>query len=155
MFGFFENEQTRKIKSHIMNLAALAKADGHIDEREMNFIWPWDEKRHALGRCAAPLSGNASTHRHVLPDNDSERFDQIFDLVDMMLADGIVDDTEMDFCMIMAEKLGFRKAIVGVLVRRISQGVKDGLPRDQIKDEALALTSTNCPPNYVIKQLAD
>ncbi|SMB98469.1 hypothetical protein SAMN00120144_3425 [Hymenobacter roseosalivarius DSM 11622] len=38
MFGFFENEQAKKIKSHIVNLAALAKADGHIDEREMSFI---------------------------------------------------------------------------------------------------------------------
>ena len=38
MFGFFENEQAKKIKSHLLNLAALAKADGHIDVREMNFI---------------------------------------------------------------------------------------------------------------------
>ncbi|MEJ7665684.1 MAG: hypothetical protein WKG07_42285 [Hymenobacter sp.] len=27
----------------------------------------------------------------------------------MMLADGIVDQTEMNFCTIMAEKLGFRE----------------------------------------------
>jgi uncharacterized membrane protein YebE (DUF533 family) len=38
MFGFFESEQAKKIKSHLQNLAALAKADGHIDAREMSFI---------------------------------------------------------------------------------------------------------------------
>ena len=33
MFGFFENVQAKKIKGHLLNLAALAKADGHIDTR--------------------------------------------------------------------------------------------------------------------------
>lgn len=73
-----------------------------------------------------------------LPTNDSERFDQIYDLVEMMLADGIVDENEMDFCINMAAKLGFKKSIVGVLVRKISVGVKDGLTRDNIKEEAQA-----------------
>lgn len=143
MFGFFENEQTRKVKSHIMNLAALAKADGHIDEREMSFIVAVGRKNGMRSADVRSIVGNTSTVDMVLPDNDSERFDQIFDLVDMMLADGIVDDTEMSFCVEMAQRLGFQQDIVSGLVRRISQGVKDGLPRDQIKDDALALLKTN------------
>ena len=57
-------------------------------------------------------------------------------MVEMMLADGIVDDNEMDFCIEMAAKLGFKKSIVGVLVRKISLGVKDGQPRELIKQES-------------------
>ncbi|MBT9395637.1 TerB family tellurite resistance protein [Hymenobacter sp. NST-14] len=139
MFGFFENEQTRKVKSHIMNLAALAKADGHIDEREMNFIVAVGRKNGMRSGEVRSIVGNASNVHMVLPDNDSERFDQIFDLVDMMLADGVVDDTEMRFCVDMAQKLGFRQDVVGVLVLKISQGVKDGLPRDQIKADTQTL----------------
>ena len=132
MFGFFENEQAKKIKSHLLNLAALAKADGHIDAREMNFILAVGKKNGiSTSEVQALVSGSKGSNND-LPTTDSERFDQIFDLVDMMLADGIVDDNEMDFCIMMAEKLGFRQAIVGVLVRKISQGVKDGLPRERI-----------------------
>lgn len=138
MFGFFENEQTRKVKSHLVNLVALAKADGHIDEREMNFIVAVGKRNGMRADDIRSLVGNASNVHLVIPDNDSERFDQIFDLVDMMLADGVVDDTEINFCVDMAEKLGFRKDIVSVLVRRISQGVKDGFPREQIKEDAQA-----------------
>ena len=138
MFGFFENEQTKKVKSHLMNLVALAKADGHIDEREMSFILTVGKKNGMRSDDVKSIVANAGSVNLVIPDNDSERFDQIFDLVDMMLADGVVDDHEMDFCIDMAEKLGFRKAIVGVLVRKISMGVKDGLPRQQIKDESQA-----------------
>jgi uncharacterized membrane protein YebE (DUF533 family) len=139
MFGFFENEQTRKVKSHIQNLAALAKADGHIDEREMSFIVAVGKKNGIRADEIRTLVANSANSRIVVPDNDSERFDQIFDMVDMMLADGIVDDNEMDFCTIMAEKLGFRKDVVGLLIKQISQGVKDGMDRDSIKTDTQAL----------------
>lgn len=139
MFGFFESEQTRKVKSHLVNLAALAKADGHIDEREMSFIVAVGRKSGMRAGEVRSLIGSASTTDMVLPDNDSERFDQIFDLVDMMLADGVVDDTEMRFCTDMAQRLGFNHNIVASLVRSISQGVRDGLPRERVKSEAMAL----------------
>lgn len=143
MFGFFENEQAKKIKGHLCNLAALAKADGHVDDREMNFIITVGKKNGVSASDVRKLVAGETRCVSDLPANDSERFDQIFDLVDMMLADGIVDETEMDFCIIMAEKLGFRKAIVGVLVRKISQGVKDAVPRERIKDESLSFLNYN------------
>lgn len=145
MFGFFENEQAKKIKGHLFNLAALAKADGHVDDREMSFIIAVAKKNGVSASEARKIiTGNAS-HHSDLPSTDSERFDQIFDLVDMMLADGIVDETEMSFCVDMAGKLGFRKDIVGVLVRKISQGVKDAAPRDRIKEESLSLLKQDGP----------
>lgn len=148
MFGFFENEQAKKIKGHLQNLAALAKADGHVDEREMNFIITVGKKNGLSASDVRKIVSGNSGGSTELPTNDSERFDQIFDLVDMMLADGVVDETEMDFCIMMAEKLGFRKAIVGVLVRKISQGVKDAIPREQIKQESLSFLNYNDLPKH-------
>ena len=146
MFGFFENAQAKKIKGHLLNLAALAKADGHIDEREMNFIVAVGKKNGLNAGKVRDLVSGAQGQSTDLPHTDSERFDQIFDLVDMMLADGVVDETEMEFCIVMAEKLGFRKAIVGVLVRKISMGVKDGFPRERIKEESLQFLNYNDVP---------
>lgn len=143
MFGFFENAQAKKIQGHLLNLAALAKADGHIDEREMSFIIAVGQKNGLNASKVKALVANAQGMSTDIPNTDSERFDQIFDLVDMMLADGIVDETEMEFCIVMAEKLGFRKAIVGVLVRKISMGVKDGFPRERIKEESLQFLNYN------------
>ena len=150
MFGFFQNEQAKKIKGHLLNLAALAKADGHIDAREMNFIIAVGKKNGISSSEVQTLVSGAKGASNDLPTNDSDRFDQIFDLVDMMLADGVVDDTEMDFCIMMSEKLGFRKAIVGVLVRKISQGVKDGHPRERIKEESTQFLNYNELPRPII-----
>ncbi len=138
MFSFFESEQTKRIKSHILNLGALAKIDGHVDSAEMNYIIDIGKKNGLRQEEVRSLLANANAAKFEMPANDSERFDQIYDLVEMMLADGIVDDNEMDFCVEMAEKLGFKKAIVGVLVRNISLGVKDGQSREHIKQESQA-----------------
>ncbi|CAN5742552.1 hypothetical protein BH24BAC1_BH24BAC1_01570 [soil metagenome] len=138
MFSFFENEQVKRVKSHIQNLGALAKIDGHVDSSEMKFIISIGKKNGMKAEEVRALLANNNFSNFVLPENDSDRFDQIYDLVEMMLADGIIDDNEMDFCIEMAEKLGFRKAVVGVLVRKISMGVKDGLHREDIKHDAQA-----------------
>jgi len=136
MFSFFESDQIKKVKSHLMNLSALAKIDGHVDSAEMNFIVTIGQKNGMKAEEVKNLIANSGNVKLEIPTNDSERFDQIYDLVEMMLADGIVDDNEMDFCIDMASKLGFKKAIVGVLVRKISMGVKDGHSREHIKKEA-------------------
>lgn len=138
MFGFFESEETKKLKSHIANLGALAKIDGHVDPNEMNFIISIGKKHGMKADDVRHLISNAEKTEHQMPTNDSERFDQIYDLVEMMLADGIVDENEMEFCINMAARLGFKKTIVGVLVRKISMGVKDGFTREHIKHEAQA-----------------
>lgn len=138
MFSFFDSDETKRLKSHILNLGALAKADGHLDESEMNFIIGVGRKHGLKPDDVRTLVQNATKEQLVLPETDDERFDQLFDLVDMMLADGIVDDAEMDFCTEMAAKMGFRKAIVALLVRKISNGVKDGLGREKIKADSHA-----------------
>ena len=135
MFNFFENEQTKKLKHHLINLGALAKVDGNLDSSEMNNIIAIVQKNGFKPDEVKYLIANSPSSHFHLPENDSERFDQIYDLVEMMLADGIVDDDEMEFCMAMAAKLGFRRTLVGVLVRKITMGVKDGLSRDHIKKE--------------------
>ena len=138
MFGFFESEETKKVKSHLTNLAALAKADGQMDAAELEFIISIGTRHGMRESDVRNLLSSSKKVEPNLPDNDSDRFDQIFDLVEMMLADGIVDESEMDFCIHMASRLGFKKTVVGVLVRKISMGVKDGLSREQIKHDAHA-----------------
>ncbi|MGV3539847.1 MAG: TerB family tellurite resistance protein [Rufibacter sp.] len=138
MFSIFESEETKRLKSHILNLGALAKADGHMDSAEMEHIITIGERKGMRPQEVRSLLSNGQMAKTAMPDNDLDRFDQIYDLVEMMLADGIVDDSEMDFCIDIAAKMGFRKSVVGVLIKKITTGVKDGLTREEIKSEALA-----------------
>ncbi|WP_276496793.1 TerB family tellurite resistance protein [Pontibacter litorisediminis] len=116
----------------------MAKVDGHLDPTEMKFIIAIGQRHGIKPDEVRHLLTEVERKAPPLPTNDSERFDQIYDLVEMMLADGIVDESEMDFCINMAAKLGFKKSIVGVLVRKITMGVKDGLTRENIKRDTQA-----------------
>ena len=138
MFNFFENEQLKRVRNHITNLGVLARIDGHLDSSELNYIITVGQKNGLKADDVRSLIANGEKAQFHLPENDSERFDQLYDLVEMMLADGIVDDNEMEFCMMMAGNLGFRKDVVGVLVRKITMGVKDGFSREDIKNDSKA-----------------
>ncbi|MBY0425995.1 MAG: TerB family tellurite resistance protein, partial [Cytophagales bacterium] len=71
------------------------------------------------------------------------RFEQIYELVQMMMADGKIHEQEMDFCVDVATKLGFRKAIVGIVVRKIVIGLQESTPKEKIKDEAAVFLNFN------------
>ncbi len=139
MFSIFESEESKRLKSHIINLGALAKIDGHLDAAEMEHIISIGERKGMRPQDVRALLADIGDLQLVMPDNDTDRFDQIYDLVEMMLADGIIDDSEMDFCLELATKMGFRESVVGILIKKISNGVKDGLDREAIKEDILQL----------------
>lgn len=136
MLAIFETKKEKAKKGHIKNLIALAKADGQIQTSEEEFILKAALKNGFKQEELAELYEEAKIAEFKPSINDSERFDQIFDLVQLMMTDGNIDDSEMDFCIDIAQKLGFRKAIVGVLVRKISMGLTSGLEKDAIKQDA-------------------
>jgi uncharacterized tellurite resistance protein B-like protein len=136
MLTIFDTKKSKLQRSHLKNLINLAKADGVITDSEKEYIYKVGEKHGLKSSELDSMIMETSPVEVKIPSNDSERFDQIFDLVQMMLADGSIDDSEMDFCIVMAEKLGFRKAIVGILVRKISIGLSTGLDKDAIKKES-------------------
>lgn len=138
MLTIFESKKTKVQKSHVRNLVALAKADGQVSASELEFIQKIGVKQGLKEAEITSIIEDTKTKELELPLNDAERFDQIFELVQMMTIDGQIDDNEMDFCILMAEKLGFRKAIVGVLVRKISLGLTTGLNKEAIKSESEA-----------------
>lgn len=139
MFSIFESEETKRLKSHIVNLGALAKIDGHLDSAEIDHIISIGIRKGMKPQEVRSLLADNGDIKLTMPNNDMDRFDQIYDLVEMMLADGIVDDSEMDFCLDIATKMGFRKSVVGVLIKKITTGVKDGLDRDAILRDAISV----------------
>ena len=53
-----------------------------------------------------------------------------------LMKDGEINDAEVDFCADLANRLGFKKVIVGVLIGKIQRGIDEGLTRKEIFKEA-------------------
>jgi uncharacterized membrane protein YebE (DUF533 family) len=134
MLTLFESKKSQK--SHLRNLIALAKADGTVSANELKLIYAAGAKLGLKESEVAGLIEVVTSNDVTVLASDAERFDQVFELVQLMMADGSIEDAEMDFCISIAEKMGFRKAIVGVLVRKVSLGLTEGLDKETIKEEA-------------------
>ena len=116
----FENTKTKNLKSHLANLVAIANSDGDFSVAEKRLIFDIGVKNGlSIEEVKKIIKSDAKSIEFKAPDNDNERFDEVYDLVSMMQADGTCSEDEMSNCIEIAEKLGFRKAITGVLVRRI------------------------------------
>jgi hypothetical protein len=55
----------------------------------------------------------------------------------MMLADGILEDSEMELCQQIAVKFGIRKPASGILIRKIAAGIKEGKTQQTVKSEVI------------------
>ena len=118
------------------HLVRLALSDGQLHRDELKFIKKIGRengltKSEIDGIVENPLSVDV-----IIPEDAKERFNQIFDLCYMIMKDGEVNDAEVDFCADLANRLGFKKVIVGVLVAKIQRGIDEGLTRKEIYKEA-------------------
>ncbi|MBY0424075.1 MAG: TerB family tellurite resistance protein [Cytophagales bacterium] len=135
MFELFTNEKIRRKKNHLINLIALSKADGNIDINEKMLLYKVGERNGFTASQVEDLIGKSLKATITRPESNEERFSQVFDVVELMLADGQVDEDELDFAIDYASKLGFKKEIVGVLVRKISMGLTEGASKEGLKNE--------------------
>ena len=133
----FETKKTKNLKSHLANLVAIANSDGDFSVAEKRLIFDIGVKNGlSIDEVKKIIKSDSKSIEFKVPDNDSDRFDELYDLVSMMLAEGVCSEDEMSNCIELAEKLGFRKAITGVLVRRIvtlQVGEGEAKSREEIK----------------------
>jgi len=135
LFGLFGPKMKKELlDSHLKNLWEVAMSDGHIDDTEVKLLYQI-AKRHSVGKGRVnSVKKKIETIPFASPDNDRERFDQVYDLVMMMMADGDIDDNEMKVCNKYAEKLGFDKRIVDELVYSISSNITVGNDPEETKE---------------------
>jgi uncharacterized tellurite resistance protein B-like protein len=138
MFELFESKKKKQIKNHIKNLVSLSGADGKIDDSEKEILIRIGTKKGLNRDEIQKIIDNPGNTDFLPASSDDERFEQIYDLVELMLADGVAEDNELHFCVEMAEKLGFRKTVVTVLIRKITLSLLEGLDKETIKKEVRA-----------------
>ncbi len=125
MIGFFEYQYLRFKKSHLKNLVALAKADGHFHKEEVKYLYKigakYQLKPQQIDRI---IKGEEKTELQI-PKEFHKKVAFLYDTVGMMMADGIIDDREMDFCQDMFNRFGFDPALIEDMIRAYKLGGLD------------------------------
>jgi len=135
------DDKLRTVKDHFRNLIYLSAVDGKIDRRELEFLsylaFRWGLTQKELEEIIKEvLSKPEVIDRYKPPKTNKEKLDQLFDLIGMMMADGEIDQRELDFCMTIAVKMGLRPSIVPQIIMTIVEGIKRGETKEEVEKKA-------------------
>ncbi|HNP17802.1 MAG TPA: hypothetical protein PKL31_05155 [Fulvivirga sp.] len=122
MIGFFEHQYLSFKKNHLRNLIALAKADGQLHPDEEKMIYKIGDKYGLKDRQIASLLRSKKKLEPHVPEEHNSKMDQLYDVVMMVYADGIVEDSEVAFCKDLVNQFGYKEEMVAWLISIFDQG---------------------------------
>ena len=122
MKGFFEHQYLTYKKNHIKNLLALAKADGHIHEKEIALLFKIGKKYGLKDRQVQELIDSDERFSINVPDNHNDKMNLLYDLILMVHADDVIDEHEIVFCEDAVTQFGMKKELVHWLLQEFDRG---------------------------------
>jgi uncharacterized tellurite resistance protein B-like protein len=122
----------KRNKAHLKNLIEVAMSDGQLDNIEIDFILALAKRFNISPAEVKRLKENTSSVQYDPPSSDRERFDQIHQLVRIMLIDGEIHERELQICKVLATRMGLRTDFVEDFVKVISDEVAHDVPSDVI-----------------------
>lgn len=128
----FESHTKSQSKDHFIHLVQVALADGKIDQAEMELLFRIGVSKGLVEPEIEALIESTKKAVYQPPYELSQRFEQVYETVKMMLADGKIENAEMKLVTSFALKSGFNEnEIPGILIL-LMDGVKKGADVDDL-----------------------
>ena len=119
---FLDFFASSKNKKHLANLLKLAKADGFFHLNEYEFLLVVARKYGISAEYLQKIQKEDSASTYHLPKNSVERFHYWYDLMNMVLADNVIHQKELEYCQKMAETFGYKPEIIALALEQIQEG---------------------------------
>ncbi len=136
MNGFFEYQYLSYKKKHMNNLIALARVDGNFHESELQILYKSGEKYRLKVKHIDALLLAENNLPVNLPGKHDQCMEQLYDLVEMMLADEIIKDSEILFCKEMIQAMGYDIKLLDQLIEFVQNDTKNHESWNLFKEEA-------------------
>lgn len=131
----FDHPEKKQNKEHFLNLIQVALADGVIDQSELEMLHRLGLNMNFTDSEIDSLIESTRSQTYNPPFEFQKRFEQVYDIVKIVLADGVIDKNEMRLANTFASKLGFSEdEIPGLLVLIIS-GIRTGKDEEDLFEE--------------------
>jgi len=113
-------------EGHVKNLLEMALANGFFDEKENELLQEIAKERKINLKVLDQIKIDPSSIPWKIPEDESERFSQFYDLVKMMMADGNIDYEEVRLCQNFAVQFGYNKKYMNDIIHSVSENIKNG-----------------------------
>lgn len=100
---------TKDLQSHFLNLYAMALADAQIDTKELEVLYKIGQEKGVESSEIDMLILHPDKVRFTPPATLDEKIGYLYDLARVILADGIVDNSERSTLELFCARFGFEK----------------------------------------------
>ncbi len=114
----------------------LAISDNELAEREEKLIYSLGKLNGVSEEEIKRLIKNPDPIGPVETLSNDEKFQYLYMVIQMMKVDGQIFKSEIEFCKDLAEKLGFKKSVVGELSSKIYSDPGITADREELKKTA-------------------
>lgn len=132
-FDFFLSPGKKKGKSHLRNLLSMAMADGKIDESEYEFLALVAKKHNIDSTELDQMKAEIARKGGFAFEKGNSAFEQIYDLVNMMMIDNNINPNELKMCKSFAKRIGFAVNKVDELIESVVQNISIGHSLEETK----------------------
>ncbi|WP_333820369.1 hypothetical protein [Ohtaekwangia sp.] len=117
MTTFFEHQRTSYKRNYLRNLICLASSDGQLDDEEKSLIQKIGTKRGLKEWQINELIENPGTCDIFLPESINNRMNMLYDLMQIIYADSLVNDREIEFITSIVDAFKLHPEIVAQLMK--------------------------------------
>jgi uncharacterized tellurite resistance protein B-like protein len=129
--NYFDHPLKKQNIEYFVHLVQIAKADEIINNNELELL-------HRIGRRLGLTDPEidrlieTGKSEYIPPYELSKRFNQVYEIVKMTLADGAIDKSEMRLATAFALKSGFNENEIPDLLGLIIRGIQEDTDEDDL-----------------------
>jgi len=135
LLDLFERGERKSQKGHFRNLLAIAQSDGFIDEGETELLTKIGRQLGLSSVQLEEITANPKDYPMMPPVSKEERTSRLIDLVEMVQADGEIDQLELNAVHRFAAGLGLAEEQTAKMVNLALNGMRENKDREAIEDE--------------------
>jgi len=125
------------IKDQLNILVQLAASDGMIADKELRLIRTIAEANNMSSEDVEELVKNPKPIANLEYLSQDQKFEFLYNVIQLMKADGQVFKSEIVFCEDMAERLGYNRKVVAELSSKIYSDPTITADRSSLREKSL------------------
>jgi len=136
-------EEAQSIKKSLSNIYALFLSKESIKPQYLTCVIKWGLQLKLNASEVTDVIDNVKKDSFIIPQDEVEVIQSIYDLVHLIYLDDMVEDIELEVATIYTQALGYKPHLVGDILKTILTAPYDGLKDESIREEIKNLANMN------------
>lgn len=133
---FESGERSRQI-GHFRNLVLLARVDGNVSHLEQQLLNKIARRISLTDEQVAEICAHPEDYPNIPPTTREERYERFIQLIQLIVADGVIDPNEIKLVKSLGVSLGFTPEKIDEKFPIILEHLRKGMTRESVLEAVM------------------